>query len=107
MLAWGRLKSVEALQIEDEGYGSRDEGLSHIILRAAAAVMTETTAKVSELIAEMRAFGWSPEELHFQHPTLSLGQIHSALAYYWDHQEALDRQIAQALEDADRQRTTA
>jgi hypothetical protein len=24
---------------------------------------------------------------------LSLGQIHSALAYYWDHREALDKQF--------------
>ena len=28
------------------------------------------------------AHGWSAEELLFQHPYLSLGQIHSALAYY-------------------------
>jgi uncharacterized protein (DUF433 family) len=41
--------------------------------------------KVIELVREQDAYGWSPEELHFQHPYLSLGQIHSALAYYWDH----------------------
>ncbi len=27
------------------------------------------------------AYGWSPEEMHFQHPDLTLGQIYSALAY--------------------------
>ena len=32
-------------------------------------------------------------ELQFQYPRLSLGQIHSALAYYWDHKPKLDRQI--------------
>lgn len=41
-----------------------------------------TTMKVVELVVEQQAYGWSPEELHFQHPHLTLGQIHSALAYY-------------------------
>ncbi|HJX29093.1 MAG TPA: DUF433 domain-containing protein [Thermoanaerobaculia bacterium] len=52
-----------------------------------------STMKVVELVMAQRAHGWSPEELHFQHPNLSLGEIHSALAYYWDHQGDLDRDI--------------
>ncbi len=57
-----------------------------------------TTVKVVELIVEQQAYGWSPEELHFQHPYLTLGQIHSALAYYWDHRDELDRDIQRRLE---------
>ena len=57
-----------------------------------------TTTKVVELVVEQQAYGWSPEELHFQHPYLTLGQIHSALAYYWDHRENLDRDIQRRLE---------
>ena len=57
-----------------------------------------TTMKVVELVVEQRAYGWSPEELHFQHPDLTLGQIHSALAYYWNHREELDRDIQRRLE---------
>jgi len=38
-----------------------------------------TTLKVVELVLEQMAYGWSPEELHFQHPYLTLGQIYSAL----------------------------
>jgi uncharacterized protein (DUF433 family) len=53
-----------------------------------------TTLKV----VEQQAHGWSPEELHFQHPYLALGQIHSALAYYWDHREELDRDIQRRIE---------
>jgi len=49
--------------------------------------------KVVELVLDSQAYGWSPEELQFQHPYLTLGQIHSALAYYWDHQETLDQHI--------------
>jgi uncharacterized protein (DUF433 family) len=60
-----------------------------------------TTMKVVELIVEQQAYGWSPEELHFQLPYLTLGQIHSALAYYWDHREELDRDIRRRLEKVD------
>ena len=56
-----------------------------------------TTMKVVELVVEQQAYGWSPEELHFQHPYLHLGQIYSALAYYWDHREELDRDIQRRL----------
>lgn len=52
-----------------------------------------STLKVVELVMAQRAHGWSPEELHFQHPELSLGEIHSALAYYWDHRTELDQDI--------------
>lgn len=57
-----------------------------------------TTMKVVELVVEQQAYGWSPEELHFQHPYLDLGQIYSALAYYWDHREELDRDIQRRFE---------
>ncbi|MBK8046009.1 MAG: DUF433 domain-containing protein [Anaerolineales bacterium] len=53
-----------------------------------------TTMKVVELVMAQAAYGWSPEELHFQHPYLTLGQIHAALAYYYDHRGALDADIA-------------
>ena len=66
-----------------------------------------TTMKIIELVTARAAFGWSPEELHFQFPHLSLGQIHSALAYYWDHREVLDADIARRAEAVDRQRHRA
>jgi uncharacterized protein (DUF433 family) len=67
-------------------------------------VIAGTTMKVVELVVEKEAYGWSPEELHFQHPYLNLGQIHSALAYYWDHAEELDRDIERRLQSVDRMR---
>jgi uncharacterized protein (DUF433 family) len=56
-------------------------------------ILAGTTMKVVELVMAQRAHGWSPEEIHFQHPYLSLSQIHSALAYYWDHRSDLDHDI--------------
>jgi uncharacterized protein (DUF433 family) len=46
-------------------------------------IIAGTNMKIIELVVEKIAYGWSPEELHFQHPYLTLGQIYSALAYYW------------------------
>ena len=33
------------------------------------------------------AHHWDADEIQRQHPHLTLGQIHSCLAYYYDHQE--------------------
>ncbi|MEW6107729.1 MAG: DUF433 domain-containing protein [Nitrospirota bacterium] len=57
-----------------------------------------TTMKVIELLVEKLAHGWSAEELHFQHPHLTLGQIYSALAYYADHQEAIEKDMERRLQ---------
>lgn len=65
-----------------------------------------TTMKVIELVVEKLAYGWSPEELHFQHPYLTLGQIHSALAYYWDHEEELNQDIERRLQQVEQTRRT-
>ena len=53
----------------------------------------DTNVKVIEVVLPRLAHGWSPEEIHFQHPHLSLAQIHAALGYYYDHQEAMDQEI--------------
>ncbi len=60
--------------------------------------IVDTTMKVVELVVEQQAYGCSPEKLHLRHPYLTLGQIHSALAYYWDHREQLDCDIQRRLE---------
>ena len=66
-----------------------------------------TTMKVIELVMAQVAHGWSPEELHFQHPYLTLGQIYSALAYYWDHKAELDADIEQRWQWAEQARQAA
>jgi uncharacterized protein (DUF433 family) len=72
----------------------------HIVLNEKKVpIITGTNMKVIELVLERMAYGWSSEELHFQHPYLTLGQIHSALAYYCDHQEELDSDIENRLKN--------
>jgi len=75
----------------------------HVILNEKnVPIIAGTNMKVIELVLEKTAYGWSAEELQFQHPYLTLGQIHSALAYYWDHKEELDRDIEKRLEFVDK-----
>lgn len=52
-----------------------------------------TTMKVVELVMAQRTHGWTPEEIQINHRDLDMGQIYAALAYYWDHREALDMDI--------------
>jgi uncharacterized protein (DUF433 family) len=67
----------------------------HIVLDEAGTAWVEgANTKVVEIVMDVKAYGWSPEEIHLQHPHLSLGQIHSALAYYWDNVEDIERDIA-------------
>jgi hypothetical protein len=63
--------------------------------------------KVVELVMAQRAHGWSAEELSFQFPHLSMGQIHATLAYYWDNREKLDADIDERSAVASRLRVDA
>ena len=52
-----------------------------------------TQTKVVEVVLDRLAYHWDVDEIHRQHPHLSLAQIHSALAYYYDHQAEMDGEI--------------
>ena len=60
--------------------------------------LTGTGMKVIEIALDHLAHGADAAEIQRQFPTLTLGQIHSALAYYYDHQEELDADIARRLQ---------
>jgi len=61
----------------------------------------DTNVKVIEVVLDRLAYGLSPEETHFQHPYLSLAQIHAALSYYYDHQDELDVEIERQLREVE------
>jgi len=60
-----------------------------------------TKVKITEVVLDKISYGSSPEEIHFQHPDLSLAQIHGALTYYYENQDKLDEQIRRGLEESD------
>jgi uncharacterized protein (DUF433 family) len=76
---------------------------THIILDdQGVAWIDVTNIKVLEVALEKIAHGSSPEEIHDQHKGyLSLGQIHAALAWYYDHQSEFDAEIRRQVKEFD------
>jgi len=60
-----------------------------------------TTIKVVEVVMDRLAHHWDADEIQRQHPHLGLAQIHSALAYYYDHQIEVDKDIDRRLRESD------
>jgi uncharacterized protein (DUF433 family) len=56
-----------------------------------------TQTKVEEIVLDHIAWQWDANTIHRHHPHLSLAQIHSALAYYYDHQAEIEAQIEAGL----------
>jgi len=73
----------------------------------AVAWIDDTNTKVIEVALDMIAHGWSPEEIHFQHPHLSLAQIHAALGCYYDHKADMDEQIQRSARNLQQLREQA
>jgi uncharacterized protein (DUF433 family) len=71
----------------------------HLVVKDGVARIAGSRYKVIHLVAEKLAYGWSPEELQYQHPDLSLGQVYAALAYHADHRRELEEAIEQDLAD--------
>jgi uncharacterized protein (DUF433 family) len=74
----------------------------HIETRAdGSAVIVPSGFKVRMLVQAYLATGLNAAALHEMYPDLTMGQIHSALAYYWDHQAIVDTQITAAKTHAE------
>lgn len=68
------------------------------------AILINSQIKVKQLAAEHTAWGYGPEALVGAHHPLTLAQILSALAYYYDHKEQLDSEIQSDQERTDQLR---
>jgi hypothetical protein len=57
--------------------------------------------RVAHIVMDHLGRAWSSEEIARQYPHLSPAEIHSALAYYFDHQEKIDLEIQAEIRQAD------
>jgi len=79
---------------------TRPTEFRHIVLDDSGVAFIEgTRMKVRLLVLQHLANGWSAEELKWQFPTLTMAQIHAALAYYYEHKEQMDDETRADLED--------
>lgn len=67
-------------------------------------VVEGANTKVVEVVLHARNSGLAPEQLAEDLPHLSPAQIHFAMAYYWDHKDALDADIEERRGFAERMR---
>jgi uncharacterized protein (DUF433 family) len=73
----------------------------HLVLDENAVARIEgSRIKVMHVAIRARQ-GLTAEQIHEGYGHLSLSQIHAALAYYYDHQAAIDEQIKQSDAIAD------
>lgn len=63
-----------------------------------------TRTKVVEIVLDRLAHNWDADEIQRQHPHLTLAQIHAALAYYYDHQAEIDKDIDRRLRESEKLR---
>lgn len=56
--------------------------------------------RIAQIVMDYLAYGWSVEEMCRQHTYLTLSEAHSAMAYYFDHQEEIDQEIYSEWEEA-------
>jgi uncharacterized protein (DUF433 family) len=61
--------------------------------------------RIAQIAMDYLEHGWSVDEMCRQHPYLSLSEAHSAMAYYFDHQEEIDREIAEEIDQVEGERS--
>lgn len=76
----------------------------HIVKAAGEPARLEShpRTRVAQVVMDYTEYGWSPDEIQRQHQYLSLAEIHSSLAYYFDHTEEIEREIEAEWEAAQR-----
>ncbi len=74
----------------------------HITLdQAGTPIIAGMRLTVADLAVAHVEWGWSAEEIAYQHPPLTLGQVYSALAYYWDHKKEVDSYLEEGKRISD------
>jgi uncharacterized protein (DUF433 family) len=63
--------------------------------------------RVAQIVMDYLAYGWSPDEMCRQHAYLRLSEAYAAMAYYFDRQDEIDREIRTEWEQAQQAKSQA
>jgi uncharacterized protein (DUF433 family) len=78
----------------------RPSGTAHILLdERGRGWIDDTNTKVIEVVLDKLAYGFTPDEIHREHPHLSLAQIHAAFCWYYDHKAEYDAEIERQVRE--------
>lgn len=50
--------------------------------------------RVQDIVIWYEKLGLSADEIVDNYPTITMADVHAALAYYWDHRDEIERAIA-------------
>ena len=83
-----------------------DTGYRHILMMKDGLAMIAGTKIKVEYVVSMTQQGESPEDIceAYAHNGLTLGHVHSALAYYYNNKELVDAQIEEGIRFDDNMR---
>jgi uncharacterized protein (DUF433 family) len=75
----------------------------HIVKPAGepARLESQPRTRVAMIVADYLWRGWSAEEIVRQYSYLTLAEVHAALAYYFDHREEIEEELAAEYGDAE------
>jgi uncharacterized protein (DUF433 family) len=62
---------------------------------------------VSDVAIWHERMGMSPDEIVSEYPTITLSDVHAALAYYFDHRDEVNREILESEKFAEQNRAGA
>jgi uncharacterized protein (DUF433 family) len=68
-------------------------GYRHIELRGSVPWIRGTQVKVVEIAEDLVRRKWDGQRIHRNYPWISLPGIYSALAYYYEHKDAIDAEM--------------
>jgi uncharacterized protein (DUF433 family) len=60
--------------------------------------------RVAQIVMDYLYQGWSPDEICNQYPHLKPAEVHSAMAYYFDHQAEIEKEIEDEIKLVDESR---
>lgn len=63
--------------------------------------------RVAQLVMDHLAHGWSAEKICEEYPHLRPAEVHSAMAYYYDHRQEIEGEIEAEIKAIDAARAAA
>jgi uncharacterized protein (DUF433 family) len=90
-----------------EGLGVGDRIVATPKVRGGKPRIAGHRITVSDVAIWHERMGMSPDEIVSEYPTITLSDVHAALAYYFDHRDEVDRDIREGQEFAERLRAAA
>lgn len=100
---------LDAGRLRGDSAGMAAETIYPHIMKAPgepARLEANPRTRVAQIVMDHLGHGWSADEIHRQHPHLSMSEIHAALAYYFDRAEEIDREIDEEWRESERLRAS-